>query len=128
MYPNWPEVLDGIPSCDDVKSVKLRKGGTIITDGCSTARKHCKLLCELTVDMSKELHIPGNKISIFEGDCWQHMRNVWFGAVIKHMSTWLKMRLAEDLEKIPKVYGVSTNFDNLLQCIVKGSWKTHKLS
>jgi hypothetical protein len=69
--------------------------------------------------MSKELHIPENEISIFEGDCWQHMRNVWFGAVIKHMSTWLEMRLAEDLEKFPKVYRVSTNIDNLLRCIEK---------
>ncbi len=45
------------------------------------------------------------------------MRNVWFGAVIKHMSTWLEMRLAEDLQKISKVYRVSTNINNLLQCI-----------
>ncbi len=124
MYPNWPEVLDGIPSCDDVKSVKLRKGGTIITDGCSTARKHHKLLCELIIKMSKELHIPENKIGIFEGDCWQHMRNVWFGMVINHMSTWLEMPLVEDLEKTPKVYRVSTNMDNLLQCIEKEVAKT----
>jgi hypothetical protein len=64
--------------------------------------------------MLKELHIPEKKISIFEGGCWHHMRNVWFGAVIKHISTWLEMHLVEDLEKIPKVYRVSTNIDNLL--------------
>jgi hypothetical protein len=68
MYPNRPEVLDGIPSCDDVTLLKLRKGGTIITDGCSTARKHRKLLCELIVKILKELHIPEIEISIFEGD------------------------------------------------------------
>jgi hypothetical protein len=67
MYPNQPDVPDGIPSCNDVRLVKLRKDGTIITDGCSTARKHCKLLCELIVDMSKELHNPENKISILRG-------------------------------------------------------------
>ncbi len=119
MYPHQPDVLDGIPSCDDVTLVKLSKGGTIITDRCSTARKHRKLLCELIAKMSNEPHILENKISIFKGDCWQHMRNVWFGAVIKHMSTWLEMHLAEDLEKIPKVYRVSTNIDDLLRCIEK---------
>jgi hypothetical protein len=42
------------------------------------------------------------------------MRNVWFGAVIKHIVRgW-----------IPKVYRVSTNIDNLLRCIEKEVAKT----
>jgi hypothetical protein len=52
------------------------------------------------------------------------MRNVWFGVVIKHMSTWLEMCCVDDLEKIPKVYRVSTNINNLLQCIEKEVAKT----
>jgi hypothetical protein len=40
MYPNSPDILVGIPTHSDVTLVKLSKGGTIITDGCSTARKH----------------------------------------------------------------------------------------
>ncbi len=51
LHPNQPEVLDGISSCDNVTLVKLRKGGTIITDGCSTACNHHQLLCELIVKM-----------------------------------------------------------------------------
>jgi hypothetical protein len=90
MYPNTPDILAGIPSRGDITLVKLGKGGTIITDGCSTAR---------------ELGIPDCEINIFEGDCWQHMRNVWFGAIIKHLSGWLEKHLAFDLEKIPHIQG-----------------------
>ncbi len=58
------------------------------------------------------------------GDCWQHMHDVWFGAVIKYLSGWLEKRLAFDLEKIPNIYRVSTNIDNLLHCIEKEVAKT----
>ena len=52
------------------------------------------------------------------------MHDVWFGAVIKYLSGWLEKRLAFDLEKIPNIYRVSTNIDNLLHCIEKEVAKT----
>jgi hypothetical protein len=52
------------------------------------------------------------------------MHNVWFGAVIKHLSGWLEKRLVFDLEKIPFIYRVGTSIDNLLRCIEKEVAKT----
>ena len=101
MYPNRPYILAGIPTRGNVTLVKLGKGGTIITDGCSTARKHRRLLKNKIIELARELGIPDCEINIFEGDCRQHMHNVWFGAIIKHLSGWLEKRLAFDLEKIP---------------------------
>ena len=124
MYPNKPDILAGIPSHGDVTLVKLGKGGTIITDGCSTACKHRQLLKTRILELARELGIPDCEINIFEGDCWQHMRNVWFGAIIKHLSGWLEKRLVFDLEKIPFIYRVITSIDNLLQCIEKEVAKT----
>ncbi len=124
MYPNRPDILTGIPSRSDVTLVKLGKGGTIITDGCSTARNHQQLLKTRILELAHELGIPDCKMSIFEGDCWQHMRNVWFGAIIKHLSGWLEKRLAFDLEKIPFIYRVSTSIGNFLRCIEKEVAKT----
>jgi hypothetical protein len=124
MYPNRPDILVGIPTRGNVTLVKLGKGGTIIADGCSTARKHRRLLKSRIIELACEGGISDCKINIFEGDCWQHMRNIWFGAVIKHLSGWLEKHLAFDLEKIPYIYRVSTSIDNLLRCIEKEVAKT----
>ncbi len=52
------------------------------------------------------------------------MSNVWFGAIIKHLSGWLEKRVAFDSEKIPFIYRVITSIDNLLQFIEKEVAKT----
>jgi hypothetical protein len=75
-------------------------------------------------ELERLLGSPDCKIDIFEDDCWQHMRNVWFCAVINHLSGWLEKHLAFDLEKIPYIYRVSTSIDNLLRCIEKEVAKT----
>ena len=119
MYLNRPDILVGIPSHGNVTLVKLGKGEMIITDGCSTAGKHQQLLKTRILELARELGILYCKMNIFESDCRQHMRNVWFGAIIKHLSGWLEKRLAFDLEKIHFIYRVSTSINNLLRCIEK---------
>ncbi len=89
--------------------IKLGKGGTILTDGCSTATKQWRLLREQIIEMAKQAGIPESEIHIFEGDCWQHMHNVWFGAIINHLGSWLDKCLELDLYKILKFYQDSTS-------------------
>jgi hypothetical protein len=76
------------------------------------------------MELARELGIPDSKINIFKGYCWQHIHNVWFCAIIKHLSGWLEKRLVFDLEKIPHIYRVSTSIDNLLCCAEKEVAKT----
>ena len=56
---------------------------------------------------------------MFELDCWQHKRNVWFGAVIAHLSKYLTELMADDLNSFPSVLRMSTDIEDLLRCIEK---------
>ena len=58
-------------------------------------------------------------VDIFEGDCWQHLHNIWFGAIIKQLSKWLANILEDDLKKIPAIYCNSTEIEDLLCCTEK---------
>ncbi len=73
---------------------------------------------EITVLAEKEGWSPV-EIKFFEGDCWQHLQNIWFGAVIKQLSKMLTDLLEDDLNKIPSIFCMSTEIDDLLHCIEK---------
>ena len=64
------DILAGFPTRDDGVLFKLDKGGTIITDSCSTVRKHQRQLKSRIIELAREHGIPDCKIDIFEGDCW----------------------------------------------------------
>ena len=76
------------------------------------------LITEITALAEKEGWSPV-EINFFEGDCWQHLRNIWFGAVIKQLSKMLTDPLEDDLNKIPSIFCMSTEIDDLLRCIEK---------
>jgi hypothetical protein len=40
------------------------------------------------------------KLLVLEGDCWNHIRNVWFGRVTNGVTNFLKVKLKDDLEAI----------------------------
>ena len=52
-------------------------------------------------------------------DCWQHLRNVWFGQVIEKLGTHLKEYLESDLEDIHYSLRVTTDVINLLRAVEK---------
>ena len=58
-------------------------------------------------------------VDIFEGNCWQHLHNIWLGTVIKHLSKSLADILKDDLGKIPAIYGIFAEIEDLLCCIEK---------
>jgi hypothetical protein len=55
----------------------------------------------------------------FEGDCWQQLQNIWFGAVTKQLNKTLADLLEDDLNKIPSIICMSTKIENILCCIEK---------
>ena len=55
-------------------------------------------------------------IDIFEGDCWQHLCNIWFGAAIKQLRKSLASLLEDDMGKFPAIYHISTEIEDLLCC------------
>lgn len=52
-------------------------------------------------------------------DCHNHVRNVWFGAIVKRLSSYLTTLLAADLEAIPHRYRVSTSMEAVLRSVDK---------
>ena len=58
-------------------------------------------------------------VDIIEGNYWQHLHNIWFGALIKQLNKSLANILKDDLGKIPAFYCISTDIEDLLCCIEK---------
>ena len=56
---------------------------------------------------------------VFEADCWQHLRNVWFGGVSAAVSKHLREILADDLKELPTIYRINLDIDDLFRCIDK---------
>ena len=52
-------------------------------------------------------------------DCWHHLRNVWFGAVIDGLGQRLKAWMAEDLEEIHYSLRITLDVMDLLRAIEK---------
>ena len=67
----------------------------------------------------EEEGMSSDQIATFEGDCWQHLRNIWFGGVIKQLSKILATILEDDMTKIPSIYCITTDIEDLLRCIEK---------
>ena len=85
MYSNY---IYNIPDIKSLDIGKLGKGGAITTDTCNGARKTRRLLIDnITLAIKK---FSDDNIKIREVDCWNHFRNIWFGAMIKQLSSYLK--------------------------------------
>ena len=50
-------------------------------------------------------------------DCWQHLRIVWFGAVIKNLGKHLQDWMKTDLDQIHFSLRITTNIINLLRAV-----------
>jgi len=59
---------------------------------------------------------------VLEGDCWQHLRNIWFGAVIKELGKYLADELSDDLdlEDIHRIYRVGQRLKTFC-AVLRGS-------
>ena len=65
---------------------KLARGGIMTSDTCNTARKIRVLLCKNIEEVAKEKGYNDSEINVLEVDCCNHLRNVWFGGMIKHIN------------------------------------------
>ncbi len=72
MYPDRPDLLDVIPTSEDLSLSKLAKGFTM-TDTCNTARKIQHLLKDEIAKVCNEKGLTGEEIDIHTSYCWQHL-------------------------------------------------------
>ena len=115
----YPDFQNEIPDKSEMSISKLAKGGLLTSDTCNTARKIRLLLCEKIEEAAREKGLPEDEINMLEGDCWNHLRNVWLGGMIKCLNKYLNTALQDELEAINSRLRVSTSMDYVLRAIEK---------
>ena len=59
------------------------------------------------------------KTRSYEGDCWNHLRCIWFGGGTKAIGTLVKAGLAEDLANFEGYERMSTDISQLVRAVYK---------
>lgn len=103
------------------------KGGLVNADTCNSARLTSAMLCDAIEDAVEEERISHGvnedddltQPIVLRMDCHHHLRNVWIGALNKHLSKYLDNILQQDLTKISFRYRVSTMMDSVLRAVDK---------
>ena len=113
-----------IPDSGQVSIAKLGiGGGGVMTDNCNSANLLGRQFAEKAEQLAREsVRTNGGDESVvlvMQQNCHHHMRNVWFGAVVKRMSSFLNELLACDLAEINFRYRVSTLMDTVLRAVDK---------
>ena len=67
LFPDRTDLLDLIPHPSELSPSKLAKGGWVMTDTCSPARKLRRLLKAAIADIAKESGMETDEIQIYEG-------------------------------------------------------------
>jgi hypothetical protein len=106
-----------IPDGSKLTLSKLSKGqrGFTMTDTCSPARKLRRLIAEYVKEIGEAEGLSQDELLVRESDCWQHLRNVWFGAVSKQLNMTLTDLLADDLAAIPSLYRITLEVEDLFR-------------
>ena len=59
------------------------------------------------------------ELGLYEGYCWNHMRDIWTGGVSNDISIELKKTLDKDLSEIPIVLQVSADLQSIIYAVHK---------
>ena len=119
MYPDNDDIPNLIPLGSEMSMTKLAKRGFAMTDTCNTARKPRRLIIEGVNRVMQEEGLSADKAKVREGDCWQHLRNVWFGAIAKGLNEHMTEILAEDLKELPAIFHIGLDIEDLMRCVEK---------
>jgi hypothetical protein len=119
LHPHCQDLINMIPQSNELTLTKLAKDGMVSTDTCNTARKTQRLLCEVIRKLCFEKWLMQDEINVLENDCWNHLQNVWFGAVVKEPSSHLGKELQNDLNEIHQILRVTTDPNAIFWAIEK---------
>ena len=94
-----------------------------MTDNCNAANALGREFAQKAEDVArKKVREEGgdeSDVLVLQQNCHHHMRNVWFGAVVTRMSSFLNELLACDLAAINFSYCVCTLMDTVLRAVDK---------
>ena len=108
-----------IPLAEELTITKIANNGVITTDTCNGARKTAELLVAEIRALCIAKGMTEDEIRMYLLDCYNHLRNVWIGAMDKELSTHLSDVMQEDLDNIDPRLRVSTKFGVVLFALDK---------
>ena len=101
-----PEKIGLVPSPDEINIDKLGDGGVVMTDTCNAAQKLRRILVSIAD-------------GVFDLDCMNHLRNVWFGGVEKALTKHLNELLRTSLDDIDTMLRVTASISAIIRAIDK---------
>ena len=117
MFPERHDFLAKLSNPEDLCVSKFRHGAGVLTDGCDTARKFWRNFIAAVKEVYTAKGYSGDEVKMFEFDCWQHMQNIWFSTVIKHLSKYLKEIISDNMSEFLSILRSTTEIEDLLRCI-----------
>ena len=121
LYPSCQNLLDMIPQ---LQALTLASWQMMAWCQRILAIQHVRLdaYCAKQLEQSLfaiEQGFREESINIMENDCWNHLHNVCFGAVIKELTFYLDEVLKDDLSEIHPILRVTTDPSNIFRAIEK---------
>jgi hypothetical protein len=126
LFPNDP--LGLFPDPAEFGLHRAAGGCLIQGDTCAQANKFKSLMQE-AIATALEEHDPNwssydektkaEKMRTHQGDCWNHLRNIWFGAGANAIAAKVKEGLADDLANFSSFERVSSEVMALVRAVYK---------
>ena len=118
MFPDCYDLFDLIPKPSSRCVSKLLKG-MVSTNTCNTAQLTWSRIIEHIYRIWCDRDMSKSNLKILEGSCFNHLHNVWIGAIEKILSRKVTQILVEELALIPPHLLVRRNIGNVCQCVDK---------
>ena len=103
-FPDDEEALAFLPERDLI-TMKKFEGSMSLTDTCPITQSFHNLYKD--------------ELGVYEGYCFNHIRDVWVGGVHKGISAWAKEKLKDDIKNIPFVWRVSHDVKDIIHSLHK---------
>jgi hypothetical protein len=118
MFPDRDDLLDLIPKPSNMCVSKLLKG-MISTDTRNTTQLTRSRIIEHIYRICRDRGTSKNNMKILKGSCFNHLCNVWIGAIEILLSRKVAQILVEELALIPPHLHVKCDIENVCGCIDK---------
>eukprot|EP00957_Ditylum_brightwellii_P196431 14966171-Ditylum_brightwellii.AAC.1 len=123
-YPDKNELLELIPKPEALCVSRLANSAYLMTDTCITEQLFKTKLVKTIQQIAKEKGMNQDDIKVYIGNCWQHLCDVWTGAVVKDLCSQLSEDLKDDLDDFHFMLQVQTEVVQIYRAVEKEFVKT----